>query len=378
MSKQNCVFCGKKPQNKNREHVLPQWLLSLTGDPKRVVTFGINYKTGKEIKFDWSNFVVPSCESCNSKYGNLEERAKGYITKLLDRNGLNSEEYNDLLDWFDKVRVALWLIYHRLQGNPTDITPSFHVDQRISRKDRMLAIYPIANNEKGLNAFGVETFLFHTQPSCFGLKINNLFIINMSSDYLFSHRCGFPYPESGHLLLDGENEGKMLFEGFKIKCKIKHPLIRKNIFKPSVHLYQPIMAPDETGTFQSGFIGGYNMFDSYLAKHTIPPYPSGKGILFRQHQDKVTPIYDSKQSIKFDSITHNESKFLYELISQVYEFQKSIFSRSEYKADDTKLTKYAYLRKKELLKSHSVYISHYRAIERVTNQSSRPPSASAD
>jgi hypothetical protein len=32
-----CVFCGKKPQSKNREHIIPQWLIALTGDPNRDV-----------------------------------------------------------------------------------------------------------------------------------------------------------------------------------------------------------------------------------------------------------------------------------------------------------------------------------------------------
>ncbi|WP_455289434.1 hypothetical protein [Vibrio parahaemolyticus] len=55
--KKYCVFCGEEPQNKNKEHVLPQWLLKMTGAPKRVVNFGYNYANEKEIKFDWSSFV---------------------------------------------------------------------------------------------------------------------------------------------------------------------------------------------------------------------------------------------------------------------------------------------------------------------------------
>ena len=30
-----CIFCGKKPSEKNREHIIPRWLIALTGDPKR-------------------------------------------------------------------------------------------------------------------------------------------------------------------------------------------------------------------------------------------------------------------------------------------------------------------------------------------------------
>jgi hypothetical protein len=369
MQKKTCVFCGNKPQNKNREHVLPQWLIALTGDPKRVVNFGINYETGKTVRFDWSNFVVPSCESCNSKYGELENRAKGYILKILERESLNSKEYIDLLDWFDKIRVALWINYHKLQGNPTNIEPSFHVDQRISKKDRMLAIYPIETNEKGLNAFGAETFLFHTQPSCFGLKINNIFIINMSSDYLFANRCGFPYPEKNKLWLDGDNQGKTQFEDYKIKYRIKHPLIRKHIIKPSVHIYQPIMPDDQTEKFQTGFLSGYNKFDGYLAKHTIPPYPTGKGILYRQYEGRVEPIFNLSEQIEFNSIGRVHCKPLNQLISQVYVFQKHIFQQGEYCASDKKVEKFAYKRKKHLLKSNQAYIDHYKSMGCVTSKS---------
>jgi len=28
-----CIFCGDKPQSKNLEHIIPQWLLKMTGDP---------------------------------------------------------------------------------------------------------------------------------------------------------------------------------------------------------------------------------------------------------------------------------------------------------------------------------------------------------
>ena len=174
-----CVFCGNPPENRNREHILPQWLLKLTGDPKRVVNFGTNYKNGRTITFDWLNFCVPACESCNTEYSSLEVRAKSYVLTLLDRGALTSIEYTDFMDWIDKVRVGLWIAYHFIQGNPTNIQPNFHIKNRIGQKDRMIAIYPIAGDGIGLNAFGAESLVFHSQPSCFGLRINDILIINL-------------------------------------------------------------------------------------------------------------------------------------------------------------------------------------------------------
>src|SRR5262245_43209368 len=57
---QFCICCGEPPDGKTREHVVPYWLLEMTGDPLRVVPFGTNYANGKKlIEYSWSNFVAP-------------------------------------------------------------------------------------------------------------------------------------------------------------------------------------------------------------------------------------------------------------------------------------------------------------------------------
>lgn len=106
-----CIFCGNPPEKKNREHIPPQSLIELTGDPKSVVSFGTNFKDGRTIRFDWLNFCVPACESCNTEYASLEGRAKSYALTLLDRVALTSIKYIDFMDWMDKVRVAIWIAY---------------------------------------------------------------------------------------------------------------------------------------------------------------------------------------------------------------------------------------------------------------------------
>lgn len=143
-----CVFCGKPPENKNKEHVLPQWLLRETGDPTRVVKMGINYKTQKPIEFSWNSLTMPSCTSCNDEFSGLEGRIKPIIEALQRREGVTVENYILLMDWMDKVRVGLWLNYHVLQGNPTGIAPNFHIKERIGRKDRYLAVHAIDTEEK--------------------------------------------------------------------------------------------------------------------------------------------------------------------------------------------------------------------------------------
>jgi len=358
---------GGTPENKNREHVLPQWLLSLTGDPKRVVNFGVDYRSGRDIKFDWSSFVVPSCQCCNTEFSNLEARSKEYVVRLLGREALTSLEYIDFMDWLDKVRIGVWIAYHFIQGNPTGIDPNFHIKSRISKKDRMIAIYSLSTSEIGLNTFGAESLVFHSNSTCFGLKINNLLIINYSSDFLFSARCGFPFPKNRETWLDGENSHMMVTNDFDVTRKIKHPLIRKKIIKPSIHLYQPIMIEDLTGQFQSGYIGDFSSYDSYLAKHTLPPYPSGKGILFFQYLNRVEAIYDMDKPIKFESVTGIHSKCVSDLICQIYEFQNISFNFGTARASDIDLLKEQQVRKKMLLKINKHTINYYRNMHKRTH-----------
>ncbi len=365
-----CVFCGNPPEEKNREHILPQWLLKLTGDPKRVVNFGTNFKDGRTIRFDWYNFCVPACKSCNEEYSSLEDRAKSYVLTLLDRGALTSIEYDDFMDWMDKIRVGLWIAYHFIQGNPTNIKPQFHIKTRISQKDRMIAIYPFPGDEVGLNAIGAESLIFHSQPSCMGLRINNILIMNMSTEFLFSSRCGFPFPKSCFTMLDGENHHMLHISDFSITRKIKHPLIRKQIIKPSIHLYQPIMTKSENMRFQSGFVGDYNKFDSYLAKHTFPPYPSGKGILYFQHLDRVKPIYDINQPIEFESITGIHTKPMYRIEQQVYEFQNFIYKQNKFVAENRELELDQKKIARQLLKWNENTIAYYSAMKNAHTKTS--------
>jgi hypothetical protein len=143
----------------------------------------MDYESGKTIRFSWSTLVAPSCEVCNSAYSDLEDKVKPLIESLIARRNLRGADYIVLLDWLDKVRIGLWLTYHFIQKNPTNIDPSFHINSRVGSKDRMLAIYLMQTNNVGLNAFGAETLIFHRTPSCFALNVNNVVILNMSCDY---------------------------------------------------------------------------------------------------------------------------------------------------------------------------------------------------
>ncbi|MCA3081212.1 MAG: hypothetical protein ING69_01005 [Rhodocyclaceae bacterium] len=352
-----CVFCGLPPADKNKEHILPQWLLRMTGDSSRVVKFGTNFAKQAEVEFAWSSFVMPSCVACNDQYSRLENDAKRILEALVQRTSITGREYLILFDWLDKVRVGLWLAYNVLQGNPTGIEPSFHIASRIGTKDRLLAVYPIESDKKGLNAFGVESFVFNMTPSCFALRVNNLLLLNASSDFLLAARCGFPFPRLLELLLDGPANGQLLAGDFGFARRIKRPILRMQIHKPSVLLFQPIVqqTADATKLYD---LTGIDSSDSFLAEHTLPPYPSGKGILFREYSDRVDCIKDLEEKICFDSIKGHECKPLSSLVAQVYDLQNYIQSRYEPTAVEP-LRLEEYRRYTKLYRSWNTRVSKY-------------------
>ena len=81
-----CVFCGAKPNKKSREHIIPQWLIELTGDPQRQAVFGpfLDERT-RELtyrNFAFDQFAFPACEECNLKLSGLEAETKEVMLKL--------------------------------------------------------------------------------------------------------------------------------------------------------------------------------------------------------------------------------------------------------------------------------------------------------
>ena len=71
----------------------------------------MDWKTGKIPRFDWSSLVFPSCKRCNDKYSRLENQVKELVIRLVAREPIKVVQYLPVLDWFDKVRIGLWLGY---------------------------------------------------------------------------------------------------------------------------------------------------------------------------------------------------------------------------------------------------------------------------
>lgn len=241
----SCVFCGNAPDNKTREHVIPRWLIEFTGDPKRIWQFGEWYgeedASKRERRFAADQFQFPACEACNSAYSDLEGRAKSYVTKLVASEPLTAREWDDLLDWFDKVRIGLWLGMRALSQELELMPARFHIDQRIGRKDRCVLVYRLNSDHEGLTLTGAGDPLFLFWPSCLALTINGLIFMNISIEFLLAARIGFPFPRK----IQEVEEGISLSD-FDAFYHTKIPLIRFSFPPAPIEVYQAIsMRPDE-------------------------------------------------------------------------------------------------------------------------------------
>jgi hypothetical protein len=319
-----CIFCGRPPRDKNKEHVLPQWLLRLTGDPNRVVGFGTNWKTRTQLRFAFDQFQFPACDSCNGRYSDLEQRVHGYVEILLVAGALLARQWEELLDWLDKVRLGMWLGYRYLHRNYMEILPSFTIDARLGAKDRMVALYHFPTSGAGLNTFASETPLFQLRPCVFGLRINQLLFINASWDFMCSSRCGFPTPESYCHDID---TGVLEASALRVKGRVSHPVL-PGLHKPVVMLFQPILHAGADGTV----IGQPEDAESYTARHLWNG--ERRGCLFRQFQDGTVPICQRGDPVPFDRVVGPDIATMRQIVASIYLLQGNTTATERFRSAD--------------------------------------------
>lgn len=239
--KKFCIFCGKPPINKNREHLLPSWLLEMTGSSERMGNFGpyLNNNSLMMKRFPFKAFILPSCYDCNHKFGQIEDIVKLIMSNLLNEKPLDSSDFNYLLTWFDKIRIgsALASIYHL--KNIYNIQPHYFIMDGAMKSDRLLLIYKSSHEFKCLNVFGVGlSFLMH-YPICIGMVINNFGFINISKSFLLHKALGMPFPEIDPIYTL-EEEIRFL----KGPSIFNYPIIEYNYDKDCTEIYQSILSND--------------------------------------------------------------------------------------------------------------------------------------
>lgn len=186
-----CVFCGSMPEGRarSREHVLPKWLLAMTGDPNRRT-----HLVGGSRPF--STYHFNACIACNRAAGEeLEAEARRTMEALLSRQSVSANQIDGILDWFDKVRVGLWLASLVGQSHTFKVSPRYFINDRLRTQDRLLVVYQARPYVRGLTFIGSHTPEFQLMPSVFGLKVNDLCFLNVSSVFCLAKSIGFPYPK---------------------------------------------------------------------------------------------------------------------------------------------------------------------------------------
>lgn len=278
-----CIFCGERPVSKTKEHVLPQWLLSVTGDPKRTLKLPFPYggrdTSAREIAFDALHF--PACTECNNGFSKTENNAKKVVEKILQHAPLSATDFDTLLSWLDKVRIGLWLGFLYLGQNPFSISPKFHIAKRTSTKDRAVVIYRADDQRIGLHFQGVNVPMFHHFPSCFTLVINEFYFFNISADFLFARRIGFPYPATSML----RNDGQLGLDMRTGRERFMLPLIRLPFSKDGTEIYQPIFSNEV-------FRDRPEMYDTAFVRDMSMDWNNGIGwptYINNQRLTKVSP-----------------------------------------------------------------------------------------
>ena len=313
-----CVFCGKYPENKNKEHVLPQWLIEMTGDPKRIASFGVDFArepfAPRQFSFDALTF--PACTKCNSKFSHIEDATKPVIRRLVSHQAVDVLDLIVLLDWLDKVRVGLWLGYFYLDQNPLGINPRFHIQSRVGRLDRMVAIIKIAEPSVGLTFIGPQFRLYQLSPTCFGLRINELCLLNASGISLCSRRLGFPFVEA----IRFRDELSLEVSFHRGSERIMYPVERRPLLPKSVALYQPVFR-----VFLEPVSPRQYIETEYVSTHAVD-LQKGYGKLFVQKEGAVRLYPDGKssdwepsESWKTWEIIERVPEYIYQFLSKDFE-----------------------------------------------------------
>lgn len=238
-----CVFCGNKPQTKNKEHIIPRWLIDATGNPSRNINLGMDMRfensSHKIRSYAFDKLTLPACEKCNSEFGKIEEKVKHVIGSILEYNFLRYTDVSILLDWFDKVRIGLWHYFYIMNGNVMDIDPHFHISSRVCAFDRMLMIYRVPGSAKGVNFVGTDTMAFQLMPSAFFLRINDYYFLNVSKEFLLAERFCFPFINSKEYVNDQSDQFVASIKAGTGKMRI--PLVKYRFLDGGTEIYQPIL-----------------------------------------------------------------------------------------------------------------------------------------
>lgn len=284
-NRRRCIFCGNTPESKTLEHILPLWLIKHTGDPKRIVYHGMHFGNGPtEMRpkfFSFDQFRFPACDACNQRWSDLEQNVKSTLQLIEAEEVVTELQLNDMLDWFDKIRVGIWLSRHIDRSSIAEVDPKFYIDQRVGASDRLLFISRGAD-VKALTTIGVGGAVFGFMPSVFAMRINGLMFFNASSVGLFGHRLGFPRLRDKKIRVGGQT--RYSFEIEPGTHKISKPIVHQKYPLPALKIYQPMYRYLQTHSqYQEYFRSDYVLENSL-------DWSLGEGAIFSEQEGEVARL----------------------------------------------------------------------------------------
>lgn len=309
-----CVFCGKKPQSKTKEHIIPKWLIELTGDPNRKAFFGFDLIPDKPRMrtYAFDSFSFPACRDCNSEFSDLESKAQKVVVSVLGNDKISDLDISCLLDWLDKIRVGLWLGFLTLSKNSPNITPKFYIGTRICTNDRLLFIYRLSTQRTGINFVGTESPSFMHIPSSFALLINNYCFFNVSHFNLCDRRLGFPYAKEVFYRDMKLTIAADLVKGFE---RIFFPVVKRYFLPNASKFYQPIFFHHPSNDDLR------NLYDTEYVRSNSIDWEKGIGRVFHELSEKARVYPREKTHSWLPPSSHNLADFLPRINQQVYDFQ---------------------------------------------------------
>jgi hypothetical protein len=233
------------------------------------------------------------------------------------------------MDWLDKVRVGSWLLRHMIEKHPASLKPNFYIDSRIAQKDRMVAVY-FFDKGRGINLLGTDSMIFGDMPSCFGMRINDILLLNASTDFFCSAGCGLPHPTSITFLND---MARIRLDGIGYSKDVSNPITPIRLCKPAAWLYQPIRLPSEDKAFSGGYYGHTNLHDSRITSRTFS-HDERQAALFQQKPGMVEIHRNKHHQVEFDEVKGADITPFFEIAATVYDTQIYLHNFISYDGGD--------------------------------------------
>jgi hypothetical protein len=314
-----CVFCGNPPNKKNKEHIIPKWLMKLTGTENKDMSVGSDWIKQEEQIFRFTAFTFPSCTKCNDEFSKVEASVKPIVEAILKDEYVGADELDLLLDWFDKVRISLWLGLQYMNKGTFNLEPKYYINNRVGLKDRLLAITNCYDNYKGIKWTGVNTLGFIVNPTCFTLKINHILFTNCSQDFVVAEQLGFPYP-----LFERQNPSSKLTDMLiaKGKEKLNAKLFKSKLYYPTTTICQPIFSEGKR-ILPDSYTSDYVRQNSY-------DFVKGKGKIFIMHGNLIYPL-EIDEEISFED--KNKSAKFFKFNKPTLEFQLELLTTKKFNLD---------------------------------------------